>query len=87
MTRRAAELVGAVTFIPSFIIGFVPFVGPIIVNIFVWPAYTIGKTVLYGDLRLRAEGPEHFNVEVLERDLGMVPDEEEEKGWSKFDPT
>lgn len=76
-----ALIISAVTFLPSFI----PLIGPIIVNIVAWPAYTVAKTVLYCDLRMRAEGAEQFNADALARDLGLAPVEEEE-GWSKFDP-
>lgn len=73
-------IISAVTFLPSF----VPIIGPIIVNILAWPAYTIVKTLLYCDLRLRAEGAEQFNEAVLAGNIGLAPVEEE--GWSKFDP-
>ena len=72
-------IISAVTFLPSFI----PIIGPIIVNIVAWPAYTVAKTVLYCDLRLRAEGAEQFNEGVLAGNIGLAPVEE---GWSKFDP-
>lgn len=74
-------IVSAITFLPSLI----PFIGLFIVNIVAMPAYTIAKTVLYGDLRTRLEGAEQFNNDALARGLGLVPAEEEE-GWSKFDP-
>ena len=73
-------IISAVTFLPTF----VPIIGPIIVNILAWPAYTIVKTLLYCDLRLRAEGVEQFNEAVLAGNIGLAPVEEE--GWSKFDP-
>ena len=74
-------IVSAFTFLPSFI----PFIGPIIVNIVALPAYSIAKTALYIDLRTRAEGPEQFNEDALARDLGLLPVVEDE-GWSKFNP-
>ena len=74
-------IISAVTFLPSF----VPIIGPIIVNILAWPAYTIVKTLLYCDLRLRADGAEQFNEVVLAVNIGLAPVDEEE-GWSKFDP-
>lgn len=77
-------IISAVTFLPSVILAFIPFIGPAIVNIVLWPAITIGKTVLYSDLRMRAEGAEQFNKDALAKDLGLVPVEEE--GWSRFDP-
>ena len=73
-------IISAVTFLPSF----VPIIGLIIVNILAWPAYTIVKTLLYCDLRLRAEGAEQFNEAVLAGNIGLAPVEEE--GWSKIDP-
>lgn len=63
----------------------ISFNGTLVAYIFVLPAFTIAKTVLYCDLRARAEGPEQFNEDALARDLGLVPVEKKE-GWSRFNP-
>lgn len=71
--------------IPGNIIAQIPVVGSIIVSIVLAPSLTIAQTVLYTDQRLRADGADRFNEDVLAEELGLAPVEEEEK-WSKFDP-
>ncbi|MCH7624859.1 MAG: hypothetical protein IIC83_02945 [Chloroflexi bacterium] len=72
-----------INFAMSFI-NLIPIIGFLVATIVVTPAYFIAQTVLYCDLRLRAEGAEQFNEAVLAGNIGLAPVEEE--GWSKFDP-
>lgn len=71
-----------VNFAVSFV-NLIPIIGFLAVYI-VTPAYVIAQTVLYMDLRLRADGPERFNEEVLAGEIGLAPAEEE--GWSDLNP-
>ena len=73
-----------INFAMSFI-NLIPIIGFLVATIVVTPAYFIAQTVLYCDLRLRAEGAEQFNEAVLAGNIGLVPVDEEE-GWTKFDP-
>lgn len=73
-----------INFAVSFI-NLIPIIGFLVAIIVVTPAYFIAQTVLYTDLRLRADGAEQFNEVVLAGNIGLVPVDEEE-GWSKFDP-
>lgn len=84
ITIVVALVILAVSIIPSIVLAFIPIIGSLFVNILVSPAYAIAKTVLYCDLRTRVEGPEQFNEDVLARDIGLGPVDEE--GWSKFNP-